>query len=126
MTDVISRKKLESRVDYLNKQGAGLYRIDYAYGGVSLEEKESGNDVFHCGHVSKRELYNRINAFIEGIQVTRRITAPKGATHFTSTRCGEANIFWRVSPASGKWVAQYDRGWFETVFPPKESELTRV
>lgn len=50
----------------------GGYLLDYAYGGVSLYEviNEHGgvNDVFSCGHVPKRELFNRICAYLKGMR----------------------------------------------------------
>ena len=50
----------------------GNYHLDYAYGGVSLERMvNSGGgvqDVFRCGHVTKRELANRMWAFCEGLE----------------------------------------------------------
>lgn len=75
----ITEKILESRVAYLNKLAGfenakystvGAYVVSYAYGGVSLHEycnKHGGiHDVFNCGHIPKRELYDRINAFMSG------------------------------------------------------------
>jgi len=53
----------------------GNYHLDYAYGGVSLERMVSPGggvqDVFRCGHVTKRELANRMWAFLEGIELKR-------------------------------------------------------
>ena len=51
----------------------GVYVLDGAYGGWSLERivGESGgvSDVFRCGHVPKRELYDRMQAFLDGYEV---------------------------------------------------------
>ena len=48
----------------------GNYHLSYAYGGVSLHrmDKEGGgvSDVFGCGHTTKRDLYNRMQAYISG------------------------------------------------------------
>ena len=48
----------------------GCFHLDYAYGGVSLHQMVSvgggTKDVFQCGHTTKRELYNRLNAYIMG------------------------------------------------------------
>ena len=53
-----------------NKSLVGNYHIDGAYGGVSLHcmANECGgiNDVLGCGHISKRDLWNRMRAFLEG------------------------------------------------------------
>lgn len=60
------------RVDGRNKANIGNYHLSGAYGGVSLHKmvNESGGirDVFSCGHVPKRDLYNRINSYIAGIE----------------------------------------------------------
>ena len=49
----------------------GSYHLSHAYGGVSLERmSNSGGGVtqpFGCGHVSKRDLYNRMQAFLSGL-----------------------------------------------------------
>ena len=51
----------------------GTYYIDGAYGGFSLFKmvSEGGgvNDVFGYGHITKRELYERMQAFIRGFEV---------------------------------------------------------
>lgn len=50
----------------------GNYHISYAYGGVSLHRmmSEGGgvNDVFNSGHIPKRELYERMQAYLRGIE----------------------------------------------------------
>lgn len=52
----------------------GHYHISYAYGGVELVRtmNASGgvNTPIGSGHVPKRELYDRIYAFIRGIEST--------------------------------------------------------
>ena len=53
---------------------AGVYHLSWAYGGVALHKmsKTPGctgvEDVFRCGHVSKKELHNRMHAYIEGLR----------------------------------------------------------
>jgi hypothetical protein len=46
----------------------GNYHLSGAYGGVSLHQiaSESGGarDVFSCGHITKRDLYNRMRAYL--------------------------------------------------------------
>lgn len=46
----------------------GNYHISGAYGGVCLHQiatKSGGvRDVFSCGHVTKRDLYNRMSAYL--------------------------------------------------------------
>ena len=51
---------------------AGCYHLSGAYGGTGLirmcEQGTGVTDVFNCGHVPKRELYHRMQAFILGLQ----------------------------------------------------------
>mgnify|MGYP005857440173 CR=1 FL=1 len=59
----------------------GNYHLDHAYGGVCLHQMApSGGveDVFRCGHVPKRELYERISAFIDGYQQALDDHNPEG------------------------------------------------
>lgn len=77
----ITEKMLQLKVDYLNKIcgfnypkypiTVGSYWLSFAYGGVSLHQlaNTSGgvHDVFSCGHVPKRELFYRLDAYIAGI-----------------------------------------------------------
>lgn len=50
----------------------GNYHLSHAYGGVCLHRMVNDcgavQDVFSCGHVPKRDLYNRIRAFITGLE----------------------------------------------------------
>ena len=50
----------------------GNYYISGAYGGVSLHRnvnlRGACTDVFNCGHVPKRDLYNRMRAYLAGIE----------------------------------------------------------
>lgn len=50
----------------------GAYYIDGAYGGVALYRMVTPGggvvDVLHCGHVPKRDLRNRLRAFIYGLE----------------------------------------------------------
>jgi hypothetical protein len=86
----ITEKMLQIRVDHLNKitgspespwtrdeSGAhsniGNFHLSHAYGGVSLHrmsnEQGGVSDVFSSGHVPKRELFDKICAFIDGYQL---------------------------------------------------------
>lgn len=94
--DRITEKHLKSVVDRINRvtnsplesytrdgdkltANIGNYHIDFAYGGVSLDRMVSPgggvSDVFRCGHVTKRELYNRMHAFLEGLEMKQSIAA---------------------------------------------------
>ena len=85
----ITIKDLENRVKYLNEltekptqrytkkdgkyiSNVGHIFISQAYGGCELQQvwNEGGAviDVLKTGHIPKKELYNQINAFIEGIR----------------------------------------------------------
>ena len=88
----VTRKTLDQVVDRINtvlqapkqaysetdgnfKANIDNYHLSGAYGGVCLHRmhNESGgvSDVFQCGHVTKRDLYNRIHAFLRGIEIER-------------------------------------------------------
>ena len=75
----ITEKQLQTLVDRLNEKASivhpsmrnvGTYMLSFAYGGVSLHRlmNESGgvDDVFSCGHVPKRDLYNRVQSYLLG------------------------------------------------------------
>ena len=57
-----------ARIDDKLVGQVGNYHISGAYGGVSLHQtaNESGGarDVFSCGHITKRDLYNRMRAYL--------------------------------------------------------------
>jgi len=62
----------------------GHYHISGAYGGVCLHRTDNENggvtDVFNCGHVPKRDLYNRMRAYLEGIEravLVMEVPAPR-------------------------------------------------
>ena len=59
------------------KANIGNYHIDHAYGGVSLERMMNDGGGVTCplglGHVSKRELYEQIHAYIRGIEEGKRL-----------------------------------------------------
>jgi hypothetical protein len=68
----IKQTDLEMLVEHLNNsidlEKHGAYHLSYAYGGVSLHQyikpgSTAIHDTFRCGHVPKRDLYNRIQAF---------------------------------------------------------------
>ena len=49
----------------------GNYHLSGAYGGVSLHKTMTTDggvcDVFGCGHVTKRDLYIRMSAYLAGV-----------------------------------------------------------
>ncbi len=77
----ITEKTLQMAIDQLNWikgfrekiewNTIGSYQLSYAYGGVSLHKvlSEHGaiRDVFNCGHIPKKDLYNRICAYRIGM-----------------------------------------------------------
>ncbi len=94
MSNQITKQFLQAQVDRLNRTmkmplepytkagdryvaNIGNYHLDGAYGGVALHRmgNESGGitDIFRCGHVSKRDLSDRISAMLAGIEAA---TAP--------------------------------------------------
>lgn len=64
-----------SKVDDKYIANIGNYHLNGAYGGYSLHRMHnlSGgvSDVFQCGHVTKRELMNRMQAFIGGYSAAK-------------------------------------------------------
>lgn len=73
--NLITNSPLESYVKDSNgkfKAQVGNYHLSGAYGGVSLHRmsNESGGVTtpLNCGYVTKRELYNLMQAFINGLQ----------------------------------------------------------
>lgn len=63
---------LYALVDGRNVAQIGCYHLSGAYGGQSLHRITGTTggvlDVFSCGHITKRDLSDRIAAFIAGIQ----------------------------------------------------------
>jgi len=53
------------------KINIGNYHLSGAYGGWALYQMETKGggvkDIFECGHVPKKELYNRMDGFIKGL-----------------------------------------------------------
>jgi hypothetical protein len=88
----ITRKQLDAAVEMLNrmtdspiepyrKEGeqwranVGNFHISGAYGGFSLHRmcNEGGGirDIFYCGHIPARQLFDLIHAFRRGIELAR-------------------------------------------------------
>jgi hypothetical protein len=85
MSNRITQKDLEAVVARINDvtgspkeaynletrtSNIGNYHLSYAYGGVALHrmhnERGGIQDIFH-GHMPKRELYEKMQAFISGL-----------------------------------------------------------
>jgi len=71
----VTKNPITSYTKYKNgkmKSNVGNYYIDWAYGGVALYQmtNEVGGvaDVFGSGYTTKRDLYNRLRAFLEGMR----------------------------------------------------------
>lgn len=100
MSNRITEKQLQTLCDHLNRitnspmvtysagpdgplknkrliAQIGNYHLSFAYGGVSLLRvcNESGAcaDVFGCGHTTKRDLQNRMCAYVDGIILQRGV-----------------------------------------------------
>ncbi len=92
MTERITQRHLDGLVQRINRAtnspeatytktdtghaaNIGNYHLDGAYGGWELERmvSEGGgvSDVFRCGHITRRDLYNRMRAFLAGIEAAR-------------------------------------------------------
>jgi hypothetical protein len=87
MTQRITDKQLDSLCEYLNtitnspqapwangRANVGNYHISHAYGGVCLHRQVNEGGGVNCplshGYSTKRELYNTMQAFIKGLEVT--------------------------------------------------------
>mgnify|MGYP001236489858 CR=1 FL=1 len=97
----ITRKDLETLVARLNREtgsppepwtrgedgflhaSIGNFHLSSAYGGWSLHRmvNECGgvSDVFRCGHVPARDLYNQIHAFLRGVEFATAEVNAKGS-----------------------------------------------
>jgi hypothetical protein len=90
----ISEKQLQNLVSYLNTVTSspqeycgnnginiGHFSISHAYGGVCLYRTVNDGGGITCplmgGHVSKRELFNEMHAFIKGIDFQKRYEQKK-------------------------------------------------
>lgn len=60
-----------TKVDDKYKANPDNYHLTYAYGGANLcqvcSDGHGERNVLGCGHVPKRDLYNRMRAFLEGL-----------------------------------------------------------
>ena len=53
----------------------GNFHLDHAYGGIALHQMLNGGgirDVLNSGHVTKKDLYQRMQAFLEGVLYEQR------------------------------------------------------
>ena len=65
----ITEKMLENFVTRLNTQRGGEYYIlDHAHGGVRLEYTKGRGDVLDSGYTTKRNLYNLMVAYAQGLR----------------------------------------------------------
>ena len=97
MTTRITDNNLQSLVDVINRTmgtpmtpykpydeavgraqpNANAYHLSHAYGGVALHKMSSRegctgvSDVFGCAHMPKRDLYERMHAFLRGVEAKR-------------------------------------------------------
>jgi len=57
-----------------------VFHLSYAYGGVALHQMSNKqgctgiSSVFNTGHITKRELYNKMTAYLQGLQDSKHIT----------------------------------------------------
>ena len=77
LNDVMARKHEPwTRENGRNKANIGNFHISQAYGGVSLHEMSNNGggvrDVFGCGHIPKRDLYDRLHAMLVGIELAKK------------------------------------------------------
>lgn len=93
MMNRITRKDVDGAINYLNritgndsepyrKEGdkwlanKGNFHISGSYSGFSLHQMGNDDggirDIFNCGHVPMRDLYDLIHAYIKGIEFARK------------------------------------------------------
>jgi hypothetical protein len=87
MTQRITDTQLDSLCEYLNnitnsptapwangRANVGNYHISHAYGGVCLHRHVNEGGGVNCpivhGHVTKRELYNQMQAYLKGLEAS--------------------------------------------------------
>ena len=65
----ISKDVLKTQIEILNRirPDAG-WRLSGAYGGWQLTYRNGSRVPFPHGHTTKRDLWQRVNAFIQGLQ----------------------------------------------------------
>ena len=77
----VTEQMIKNKIEMLNRMKGitgktynvkGAYTLDCAYGGYSLHEYTGSggavHDIFYCGHITKRDLLNRIDSFIAGME----------------------------------------------------------
>ena len=70
-------EQLTRRINAILEQKTDTYLLSHAYGGVSLHRRGDGGgitDVFGSGHITKRDLYGRISAFIDGLHTMQQFS----------------------------------------------------
>ena len=89
----ITNNMLNSKIEYLNQisgnpvtpwnqddgkmqANIGNYHLSGAYGGVNLHQmmNDGGgiHSTFSCGHIPKRELYEKLCAFVSGYETAKQ------------------------------------------------------
>ena len=75
VTDRINRMTGSPMLPYVNgKPQIGCYCLDWAYGGVGLRRivNDGGGETnVIAGYMTKRELYDRMQAFISGLEACK-------------------------------------------------------
>ena len=88
----ITEKQLQLLVDRINtacghplaaysggQPNALNYHLSFAYGGVSLHQMGANGggtrDVFSCGHMPKRNLYDLMSAYLSGLSCVKELTS---------------------------------------------------
>ncbi len=67
-----TKKELAEKLEEINEEfGENKYRLYGAYGGNRLDENSGHNDPLYTGFISKKELYNRMDSFLQGIRVAK-------------------------------------------------------
>ena len=79
----VTIEMLESKVTWLNELTKDIrkdkYSLSKAYSGISLTNEQGNTSPLGCGHITKRDLYNRLDAFIKGVESVLEATRRKRA-----------------------------------------------
>lgn len=92
----------------------GAYYIDGAYSGVALYQMVTDgggvSDVLHCGHVSKRDLYNRMRAYLEGMEAGQHTTTYEDRTNLDRALNGREIAVLALNGSEHMALEDYETG----------------
>ena len=69
MSDRITMSMLNASLNYINRLTGVEHTIEGANGGWKLCRNNGSVNVFHLGYISKRELYDMMQAYARGFEL---------------------------------------------------------